>query len=70
MLLRPELSGTNVMLIWTATSNITYRLEFKPELNATNWFAVPGDVTALSNRASKLDVLIPSNRFYRVYIVP
>jgi hypothetical protein len=70
VLLQPELSGAAVRLIWTAISNTTYRLEFKPDLNASNWIALPGDVTTLSNTASKLDTLTPSNRLYRVRILP
>ena len=70
-LLTPELTGPDVRLIWTATSNVTYRLEFNPDLtNLTNWNALPGDVTGSSNTASKLDALTPSNRLYRVRVLP
>ena len=48
----------------------TYRLEFDPDLNSSNWIALPGDVPSLSNTASKLDALISSNRFYRVRVLP
>jgi hypothetical protein len=37
-------------------SNTTYRLEFKPNLMPSNWTGLSGDVTSLSNLASKLDV--------------
>ena len=70
LLLSPALSGTNVLLTWTAVSNITYRLESNPNLSPSNWNAVPGDVVGLSNFASKLDPLTPSNRFYRVLVLP
>jgi hypothetical protein len=71
VLLRPELIGSNVLLTWTATSNVTYRLEFDPALtDLTNWSGITGDVTALSNTASKLDALTSSNRFYRVRVLP
>jgi hypothetical protein len=69
ILLTPELSGSNVNLSWTATSNITYRLEFTSDPGLTNWNAFPGDVTSLSNRASRVDSLTTSNRFYRVRVV-
>jgi hypothetical protein len=69
-LVSPMLSGTNVLLTWTAISNIAYRLEFNPDLSSTNWSALPGDVIGLSNTASKLDTLTPSNRFYRVQVLP
>lgn len=70
LLLQPELSGADIRLIWTTVSNITYRLEFRSDLDATDWNALPGDITSLSNTASKFDTLTPSNRFYRVRIVP
>jgi hypothetical protein len=70
VLLTPQILGSNALLTWTATSNVTYRLENKGALSSTNWSAVPGDVTTLSNLASKLDPLTPSNSFYRVRVLP
>jgi hypothetical protein len=70
LLLSPTLSGSNVVLTWAAVSNTTYRLEFNPDLTPSNWSALSGDVTSLSNIASKLDALTPSNRFYRVRVLP
>lgn len=70
ILLPPSLAGSNVVLTWTAVSNVTYRLEFNPDLAPSNWTAVPGDLTSLSNIASKLDGLTSSNRFYRVRVLP
>ncbi len=70
ILFTPVLSSSNVLLSWTAVSNQTYRLEFNPNLGPTNWAAVPGNVTSLSNMATKLDALTSSNRFYRVRVLP
>jgi hypothetical protein len=70
ILLAPQLAGSNVLLTWTATSNVTYRLEGSTNADLANWIAIPGDVTTLSNAASKLDALTPSNRFYRVRVLP
>jgi hypothetical protein len=70
LLVAPQLSGSNIDLAWTAVSNTTYRVEFNPSLTLTNWTPLPGDVTALSDTASKSDPLTPSNRFYRVLVVP
>jgi hypothetical protein len=69
-LLNPEIAGPNVRLTWTATSNVTYRLESNPTVGSTNWTAIPGDVTTLSNTAIKLDPLTSSNRVYRVRVLP
>jgi hypothetical protein len=70
MLLTPTVSGANIQLTWSAKSNATYRVEFKADLTDTNWSALPGDVTSPSNTASKVDALTPTNRFYRVQVVP
>lgn len=67
----PELIGPDIKLTWTSVSNVAYRLEFNPDLaDLTNWIALPGDVTALTNTASKFDALTPSNRLYRVRVLP
>jgi hypothetical protein len=70
LLLSPSISGSNLVLTWTAVSNLTYRVEYNPNLTPSNWSAVPGDVTSLSNLASKLEALTSSNRFYRVRALP
>jgi hypothetical protein len=70
MLLPPEIFGTNVKLTWTVVPNTLYRVEFNPNLTPSNWTALPGDVPGVSNTASKLDALTPSNRFYRVRVLP
>jgi len=45
-------------------------VEFNPDLDPYNWNALPGDVTAVTDVASKLDILTLSNRFYRIQIIP
>ncbi len=70
MLWPPEISGTDFKLTWSAVSNTTYRVEFNADLAPSNWAPLPGDVTALSNTASKLDPLTASNRLYRVRALP
>jgi hypothetical protein len=70
VLLSPTLFGSNVLLTWRAVSNTTYRLEYNPDLTPSNWNALHGDVTGASNTASKQDTLTPSNRFYRIRILP
>jgi hypothetical protein len=70
VLMQPVISASNILLTWTANSNFSYRLEFNPALAPSNWNAIPGDVTTSSNTASKLDSLSPSNRYYRVQVLP
>lgn len=70
-LLQPIVLGNNVLLTWTSRSNLAYRLEFVTDLRPPiSWNAVPGDVLATSNAASKLEILSSSNRFYRVRPLP
>ena len=40
-----------------------------PDVSPRNWTALPGDVTTLSNIASKLDALTSSDQFYRVLVL-
>ena len=68
ILLSPQLSASDVRLIWTAVSNTSYRVEFTTDLSLTNWNVLPGEVTSFSNSATKVDPLTPSNRFYRVRV--
>ena len=70
LLLPPQLSGSNVELTWTAVSNATYRVEFSADLNLLNWNSLPGDVTAVTNVAGKLDAVTATNRFYRIRVLP
>ncbi len=69
-LLPPQLSGSNLLLTWTASSNVTYRLENNADVGSTNWTPLGEDVTATSNTVSKLAPLTSSNRFYRVRVLP
>jgi len=66
----PVLTGSNVMLCWAGDSNLAYRLEFTSNLGLTNWEAVAGSLITFSNKACLLDALTPSNRFYRVRVLP
>jgi len=70
LLLSAAISGSNVLLTWTAFPSTTYRVEFNPNLAPSNWSALAGDVTSSSNFAAKLDPLIPSNRYYRLRVLP
>jgi hypothetical protein len=70
LLFTPELMGSDLRLSWTAVSNVNYRVEFNPDFSLSNWTALAGDVIASSNRASKLDALTPSNRVYRIRVLP
>lgn len=70
LLLPPKLTNSNILLTWTALSNVNYRVESNPDLVPSNWIAIPGDVLSTGSTASKLDLLNQSNLFYRVRILP
>jgi hypothetical protein len=70
VMLPPLLVGSDLLLSWTAVSNTSYRVEFKPDPEVTNWNALSGDVTASNSTATKLYPLTPSNRFYRIRVLP
>jgi hypothetical protein len=58
-------NGT-VALTWPSISNRVYRVQYKNSLSDESWTDLPGDVTATSGTASKIDVLGTTNRFYRL----
>jgi hypothetical protein len=60
----------NVLITWSSLSNATYRVQFKPDLKAAAWTDLAGDVTASGETAIKLDLLISTNRYYRIQVVP
>ena len=70
MLPLTRIGTTNVVISWTAVSNGTYRVQYNPALNTTNWTDLTGDVTATGSTATKTDTMTTTNRFYRVQVVP
>lgn len=70
VLLPPQFSGTNVTLCWGALPNVTYRVEVNSTLDPSTWVALPGDVTSSGRIACISDVVVSSNRFYRIVILP
>ncbi|MCX6929802.1 MAG: MBG domain-containing protein, partial [Verrucomicrobia bacterium] len=60
---------TNVVISWSAISNVTYRVEYSPDLSGTNWVDLEGDVTANGDTASKTDTHNAPSGFYRVRVL-
>lgn len=61
----------NALITWSAVSNVTYRVQFKSDLNATNWTNLAGDITATGGTASKSDSTSGNpSRFYRIQVLP
>jgi len=66
-------AGTSSVVInWSAISNVTYRVQYKPDLNAISWSDLAGDVTAVGTNATKVDTTVSgmTQRFYRVRVLP
>jgi len=66
-----SLSNGVVTITWTAISNRNYRLQFKTDLNETNWNDLPPDLLAPGNIGQGADeVGSAAQRFYRVLLLP
>jgi len=64
-------SGADLTLTWSAIAGSTYRVQYKVNLDDLTWTDLPGDVTATSASASKLDTIAAGDqRFYRIFFVP
>ncbi len=63
-------AGTaNVVITWSALSNVTYRVQYESNFFGTNWQSLVPDVTATNNAASTVDNPDGANqRFYRVLV--
>jgi hypothetical protein len=62
---------TNVVIRWSAVSNVTYRVQYLSNLSNPNWLDLAPDVTATNITASAVDNPHGATpRFYRVKIVP
>ena len=64
-------SNNTFLLSWSAAQGQKYQLQYKTNLNTTNWFNLGSSITATGAMASSSD-LIGSNsqRFYRVILLP
>jgi len=64
-------SGVSAVIEWNSVAGKTYRVQYKNSLSAPAWSDLPGDVTATTNTASKVDTTIAgvTQRFYRVALV-
>ncbi|MDW8309490.1 MAG: hypothetical protein RMK20_08970, partial [Verrucomicrobiales bacterium] len=59
----------NFLLTWSAIPGVTYRVQYKNNLEDAVWTNLPPDVTATGPTASQTDPLGPTQRFYRVVVV-
>ncbi len=64
-----DFNSAEVILAWSAATNATYHVQFETDLNGNNWQDLAGEVTAVSDTASKTDTKTSTNRFYRIMVV-
>jgi hypothetical protein len=64
----PLLSQTNtvVNLKWPSVVGLRYRVQYKGDLNLTNWTDASGDISAVKTNTAFSQNLTSTNRFYRV----
>lgn len=64
-----RLSGDDMVLTWSTTAGLTYRLQSCTNVSFGTWTAEPGDVVANGSSASKTVKVAPGAHFYRVMVV-
>jgi hypothetical protein len=64
-----NLAGNSILLSWSASAGLTYRVQYKTNLTDAAWQTLAGDVTATNTTAVKLDSSLGTQRFYRVLLV-
>ncbi len=64
----PDLAGGGITVRWNSESGATYRVAYRGDLLNEGWTNLPGDVTATSSVALKLDATTNAepSRFYRI----
>jgi uncharacterized repeat protein (TIGR03803 family) len=67
-----EQTGGNIILTWSAAAGQMYQLQYKTNLNSTNWINLGAPITATGSSVSASDALVagPAQRFYRVMLRP
>ena len=63
-------AGNGIEISWSALSNLTYRVQYTSDLASGAWTDLAGDILANSSTASIKDILTPTNRFYRIRVLP
>jgi uncharacterized repeat protein (TIGR03803 family) len=64
-------SNNSLVLSWSAAQGQKYQLQYKTNLNSTNWFNLGSQITASSGTISASDLIASnSQRFYRVILLP
>lgn len=64
-------NGNNLVLNWSTSSGLTYRVQYKSQLNDANWQTLGSDVLATSTTSSFTDTNLAAipQRYYRILLV-
>lgn len=69
-LFAPVVTSSNVVITWMSVSGRVYQLQYKDSLTNANWTPLMPNVTANGSVASKTDVSVGVQRYYRVELQP
>ncbi|MGI8965264.1 MAG: hypothetical protein ACR2H1_04150 [Limisphaerales bacterium] len=62
-------NGT-ISFTWSAEIGQNYRIQYKPDLNVTNWTDLTGAITATNSSMTTSDLINAAKRFYRIIVLP
>ena len=68
-LLPVQKTGNTIVLNWTASAGLKYRLQFKTDLNNPTWTEIASDITATNTVCSSTQPTAGEQKFYRVRLV-
>jgi hypothetical protein len=57
------------MMKWIVPVNFTYRVQFKNNLNDTNWTDLTTDILGTNSPVTVTDSISPTQRFYRLRVM-
>jgi hypothetical protein len=65
----PLLSGNSILLQWSSSAGLKYRVQYKTNLNSATWSDLAPDVTATNTISSSTQPVTSGHRLYRVLLV-
>ncbi len=68
-ILPAQFTGNSMVLNWTSSAGIKYRVQFKTDLNSGTWIDLLPDITATNTTSSVVQSTSEEQTFYRVRLV-
>jgi hypothetical protein len=66
----PELNSQSLKLSWSTIAGRVYRVQCNSALSSSDWVTLGTDIIASGSTTSIVDTRSPTNRFYRVLLLP